>query len=192
MDLAKFAQLPAESNGSFLKFTANDNIKIVRFCYERAEDIKCRKKLYDPATRKVVYDTEDGKWTMNLRVAVYSDKNTFELMTWDRSARFGADNLLPVFEAAGGRICDTVYKITCQKAGTLDAAYTLFPLANSKDYAMPELVVDEDDGEGAIAQAPVQPAPTAQQPPLAQATQTTATAQAQPQPTVRKKQFWEE
>lgn len=139
MDLASFAKIPPESNGAFLKFTAKENIKIVRFCYERAEDIKCRQKYYDPSTRKVIWDTPEGKWMMNLKVAVYKSKTEFEIMTWDRSAAFGRDTLLPLFEAAGGDIIDTVYKITCSKAGTIDATYSFFPLRNSEDYAMPDL-----------------------------------------------------
>lgn len=141
MDLAKFAQLQPENNGAFLKFTPNDNIKIVRFCYKKPEDIQCRQKLYDPATKKVIWDTPEGKWTMSLKVAVYTSKSVFEMMSWDRSARFGADTLLPLFEAAGGDIIDTVYKITCSKAGTLDATYSFFPLKDSDAYAMPDLTL---------------------------------------------------
>ena len=149
MDLAKFAKLPPENNGSFLKFTPDDNIKIVRFCYRDASEIQVRQKLYDAATKKVIWDSPEGKWTMQLKVAVYKSKSEYELMTWDRSARFGADVLMPLFEAAGGDIIDTVYKVTCSKAGTLDASFTFFPMRDSDAYAMPTLASDVAAAEAA-------------------------------------------
>lgn len=199
MDLAKFAQLPPENNGAFLKFTPNDNIKIVRFCYEKPEDIICRQKLYDSATKKVIWDTPEGKWTMSLKVAVYTSKSEFEMMTWDRSARFGADTLLPLFEAAGGDIIDTVYKITCSKAGTLDATYSFFPLKDSDKYAMPELTPtaesDEEEGDEEIEEggdeveeeafAAVAPAPKKTAAPQSKVAATTAAPK-------KKRNFWEE
>ena len=184
MDLAKFAQLPQEQN-SFLKFTANDNVKIVRFLYgttpgvDENLGISCRQKLFDPSTKKVVWDTPEGKWTMSLKVAVYTSKTDYQLMTWDRSAAFGRDYLLPLFEAAGGRIIDTVYKITCSKAGTLDATFSFFPVKDSETYALPSL---EEPVEEAVAQPepiqtrPVQPAPQQVQPKVAVAPTATASA----------------
>lgn len=190
MDLAKFAQLPPENNGAFLKFTPNNNVKIIRFCYEKPEDISCRQKLYDPATKKVIWDTPEGRWTMSLRVAVYTSKSAFEMMTWDRSARFGADTLLPLFEAAGGDIIDTVYKITCSKAGTLDATYSFFPLKDSDAYAMPELtpVVASDSEEEVeeIEEEPIVVAATVKKAaPQSKVTATTAAPK-------KKRNFWEE
>lgn len=189
MDLAKFAKLPPENRGAFLKFTPSDNIKIVRFCYEKPEDISCRQKLYDAATKKVIWDTPEGKWTMSLKVAVYTSKVAFEMMTWDRSARFGADTLLPLFEAAGGDIIDTVYKITCSKAGTLDATYSFFPLKDSDAYAMPRLtpVVASDSEEEVeeIEEEPIVVASTVKK--AAEPASTPAAA-----PPKKKKNFWEE
>ena len=139
MDLAKFAKMPAETGGAYLKFTPSDNVKIVRFCYNRPEDIECRRKLYDPTSKKVIWDSPEGKWVTNLSVAVYKSKSEFELMKWERSAAFARDTLLPLFEAAGGKIIDTVYKVTCSKASTLDATYSFFPLKDSENYAMPDI-----------------------------------------------------
>lgn len=151
MDLAKFAQLPPEENNNYLKFKAKDNIKIVRFLYRTASEIQARQKLYDPQQRKVIWDTPEGKWTIQLKVAVYSDKDTFEIMTWDRSAAFGRDILLPQFEEVEGDICDQVYKIKCAKAGTIDASYTIVPVKDSDTYAMPDIPDykkgDEDDSD---------------------------------------------
>lgn len=190
MDLAKFAQLPPEQN-TFLKFTANDNVKIVRFLYGTTpgvdEDlgISCRQKLFDPSTKKVVWDTPEGKWTLSLKVAVYSSKTDYQLMTWDRSAAFGRDSLLPLFEAAGGRICDTIYKVTCSKAGTLDATFSFFPLKDSNSYALPSLEAEEPTAQAPVAPAtPVQQQPTVVQP-FAQPTPIAPTAP-------KKKNFWEE
>lgn len=197
MDLAKFATLPPES-GAFLKFTPKDNIKIVRFCYERPEDIQCRQKLYDPATKKVVWDSPEGKWTMSLKVAVYKSKTEFDMMTWDRSARFGADTLLPLFEAAGGDIIDTVYKITCSKAGTLDATYSFFPLKDSDAYALPDLTPaeeaaeDEDeDIEDDVEEEEEAPAPAPKKAAAKPAAKPSAATASAPAPK-KKKNFWEE
>lgn len=200
MDLAKFAQMPQEQN-SFLKFTANDNVKIVRFLYGTTpgvdEDlgISCRQKLFDSSTKKVIWDTPEGKWTMSLKVAVYTSKTEYQLMTWDRSAVFGRDYLLPLFEAAGGRIIDTVYKITCSKAGTLDATFSFFPIKDSETYAVPSLVESVEEVEEAVAQPapvqtkPVQPAPQQVQPKVAVAPTAPAFATAS---APKKKNFWEE
>lgn len=187
MDLASFAQMPAEGgNKSYLKFKQGDNIKIVRFLYDNPTQIECRKKKYENG--KVIWDSEDGKWTMNLRVAVYSSKTEYEIMTWDRSANFGRDNLLPIFEAAGGKVSDHVYKITCTKPGTLDATFTLFPLPDSDTYAVPDMT---PEAQPTTATATAQPAtqPVAQQP-VAQAVEPTPAPM--PQQPVKKKQFWEE
>ena len=188
MDLAKFAKLPPENGGAFLKFTPTDNIKIVRFCYRHADDIKCRQKMYDPATKKVIWDTPEGKWTMQLKVAVYKSKTEFEMMTWDRSARFGADVLMPLFEAAGGDIVDTVYKITCAKAGTLDATFSFFPLRDSDSYAMPTLSAETEAEEVSapeVQQSAPEPAPVRQE----QEVHPTPTQAA---PKTARKRFWEE
>ena len=194
MDLAKFAKLPPENGGSFLKFTPTDNIKIVRFCYKHPDDIKCRQKLYDPATKKVIWDSPEGRWTMQLKVAVYTSKQAYEIMTWDRSARFGADVLMPLFEAAGGDIIDTVYKVTCSKAGTLDATFSFFPLRDSDTYAMPSLTVETPSEEEASAEVPQSPSvPAAPAAPLPQKVE--AAPQAPAAPTAAKparKRFWEE
>ena len=200
MDLAKFAQMPPENNGAFLKFTPKENIKIVRFCYEKPEDIQCRQKLYDPATTKVIWDTPEGKWTMSLKVAVYTSKSAFEMMTWDRSARFGADTLLPLFEAAGGDIIDTVYKITCSKAGTLDATYSFFPLKDSDAYAMPELTPAEGEAEEEDEEVEEEEAAEEEEAPAAVSGKKPAAAKPAPAPAKtpaaaapkKKKNFWEE
>lgn len=204
MDLAKFAQMPAESGGAFLKFTPNDNIKIVRFLYPATvgtgEDygIQCRQKLYDPSTKKVIWDAPEGKWTMTLKVAVYSSKSEFATMSWDRSAVFGRDTLLPLFESAGGRICDQVYKVTCSKAGTLDAKFSFFPVKDSESYAMPNLLPEETPQE-TTTPAPAQPtpAPVAQPATFTQAPQAVQAvvnkpATAMPAPTPKKKNFWDD
>ena len=49
MNLAEYSKLPpADSgNGNYLRFRANDNTKIVRFCYADASEIVCRKKKYE-------------------------------------------------------------------------------------------------------------------------------------------------
>lgn len=203
MDLAKFATLPPENNGAFLKFTPSENIKIVRFLYHDASEIKCRQKLYDPATKKVIWDTPEGKWTMNLKVAVYSSKTEFEIMQWDRSAAFGRDVLLPLFEAAGGEICDMVYKVSCAKAGTLDAKFTFFPLKASDEYAMPDIdgggeaeeeevedeAEDEVEEEEEVAPAPVKKAAAK---PAQSATKSTPASKPTATPEKKKRNFWEE
>lgn len=190
MDLAKFAAMPQESTGAFLKFTPSENVKIVRFCYNTPEDIQARQKLYDPTTRKVIWDTPEGKWTLQLKVAVYSSKEKYDMMTWERSARFGADVLLPVFESAGGNIIDTVYKVTCTKAGTLDATYSLFPLKDSSTFAFPQVVTagesKEADDEDVFAS---QPAPAPQKN-VAPAPTTHAAPQRTTTPN-KQKNFWE-
>lgn len=194
MDLAKFAQMQPENNGAFLKFTPNDNIKIVRFCYEKPDDIQCRQKLYDPATKKVIWDTPEGKWTMSLKVAVYTSKSSFEMMTWDRSARFGADTLLPLFEAAGGDIIDTVYKITCSKAGTLDATYSFFPLKDSDAYAMPELTpaAEGSDEEEEVEEEEAPAVVSGKKPVPVVAKPAPAPGAPAAKPATKKKNFWEE
>lgn len=187
MDLASFAQMPAESgNKSYLKFKQGDNIKIVRFLYDDPTQIECRRKKYENG--KVIWDSEDGKWTMNLRVAVYKSKTEYDIMTWDRSANFGRDNLLPIFEAAGGKVSDHVYKITCMKPGTLDATFTLFALPDSVTYAVPTPEAQQPAPVTAPVQQPVTQ-PIAQQP-VAQAVEPTPAPM--PQQPVKKKQFWEE
>lgn len=204
MDLAKFAKMPAES-GAYLKFKADDNIKIVRFLYDKAEDISCRQKYYDPAQKKVIYDTPEGKWTMALKVAVYKSRAEYEIMTWDRTARFGAEVLLPIFESAGGKISDTVYKVTCTKPGTLEASFTLFPMKDSESYAMPEYSnSSEEVGGNAEAVAQTQPAQQVAQQPVANTVPQPTATQPAPAPTQapvqqsaetppkRKKNFWEE
>lgn len=200
MDLAKFAQMPAESGGAFLKFTPNDNIKVVRFLYPATvgtgEDygIQCRQKLYDPSTKKVIWDAPEGKWTMTLKVAVYSSKSEFATMSWDRSAVFGRDTLLPLFESAGGRICDQVYKVTCSKAGTLDATFSFFPVKDSEAYAMPNLLPEEETPQETTTPAPAQPTPA----PVAQpknAPSASVAPKASPTPVqapAKKKNFWDE
>ena len=204
MDLAKFAAMPPEAGGgTFLKFSPADSVKIVRFMYTTEagvdEDlgIKCRRKYFDKSTKKVVWDTPEGKWTMALKVAVYSSKTEYAFMTWDRSAAFGRDNLLPLFEAAGGRICDTVYKVTCSKAGTLDATFSFFPVKDSAAFAMPSLAeeggLDGVSDEGAEVDEDVTP-PT---PPaaVAKAASTAPKAsvpKAASAPPPKRKQFWEE
>jgi len=198
MDLAKFAQMPKENSGTFLKFTPSDNVKIVRFCYNAATDVQCRQKLFDPTTRKVIWDTPDGQWKSMLKVAVYSSKADFQFATWERSSQFCQDNLMPLWDAAGGRVCDTVYKVTCTKAGTLDATYSYFPLKDSETYAMPNMSAEEEQAE---APAVAQPAPVAQPTPVAPSP---APAPVAPQPvaqpavaqptapaTPKKKNFWE-
>lgn len=209
MDLAKFAKMPPENNGgSYLKFTPSENIKIVRFCYKKPEDIQVRRKYYDAATRKVIWDTPEGKWTANLKIAVYSSKSQFEIMTWDRSGKFCTESLLPIFEAAGGDICDMVYKITCTKAGTIDASYSIFPLGEEKSaqYAMPDLTSAEDDGSfinsaedgddapEAVEELPTRKptAPTANKP-VTNPTQSVSTGKpATAEVPRRKKNFWDE
>lgn len=187
MDLAKFAQIPPENNGVFLKFTPNDNVKIVRFLYlttaGSGEDlgILCRQKLYDAATKKVIWDAPEGKWTMTLKCAIYSSKSEFTMMSWDRSAAFGRDILLPLFESAGGRICDQVYKITCTKAGTLDAVFSFFPIKDSEAYAMPNLSAESTE----VAQeSEVPPAPITPVPPVATQTAKASAPVTKPQATV--------
>lgn len=183
MDLAKFSQLPSESGGAYLKFTPQDNVKIIRFCYNDASEIKCRQKLYDPATKKVIWDSPEGKWTMALKVAVYRSKTEFDMMTWDRSAAFGRDQLMPLFDAAGGNIIDTVYKVTCSKAGTLDATFSFFPLKNSEEYAVPDLTPTEVESEE-VEEVEVEveePAPVKKVAPAPAA-----------KPATKKKNFWEE
>lgn len=195
MDLAKFAQMPQEQN-TYLKFTPSDNVKIVRFLYGSRpgvdEDlgIPCRQKYYDPTTKKVVWDTEEGKWTLALKVAVYTSKTEYQIMTWDRSAAFGRDSLLPLFEAAGERIVDTVYKITCSKAGTLEASFSFFPMKDSTTYAMPSLESEKSPVE--------EPADTAVNTPVATEPIKQQVAQPAVEPakpvtaTPKKKNFWEE
>ncbi len=206
MDLAKFAAMPPEAGGgTFLKFTPADSVKIVRFMYTAVsgvdEDlgIKCRRKYFDKSTKKVVWDTPEGKWTMALKVAVYTSKTEYTFMTWDRSAVFGRDNLMPLFEAAGGRICDTVYKVTCSKAGTLDATFSFFPVRDSAAFAMPSLIeeggfdggaeVDEDVTPPAAVAKAASTAPKASVPKAAVAPAASAPAQKAP---TKRKQFWEE
>ena len=157
MDLAKFAQMPRDKG--FLKFTANDNVKIIRFLYgttvgvDEELGIPVRYQEFDQATKTVVYDTPGSKPTMSLRVAVYTSKNEYTIRTWSRRAdTFGADILIPLWEGAGGRICDTVYKVTCTKAGTLDAKFSFFPLKDSDTYAMPDLSEKADDAASAQPQ----------------------------------------
>ena len=198
MNLAEYSKLPpADSgNGNYLRFRANDNTKIVRFCYADASEIVCRKKKYENG--KTVWDTEDGKWSMQLRVAVYSDKQNYEIMTWDRSSHFGTHTLLPLFENAGGRICDQVYRVVCTNAGTMDATFNFFAVPDPQNYAMPDLSAQPAPAVATpTAQPTVAPAPFTQQvapTPVAPAP-TAPVAQPAPAPVAqptKKKNFWEE
>lgn len=199
MNLAEYSKLPpADSgNGNYLRFKANDNTKIIRFCYADASEIVCRKKKYENG--KTVWDTEDGKWSMQLRVAVYSDKQNYEIMTWDRSSHFGTHTLLPLFENAGGRICDQVYRVVCTNAGTMDATFNFFAVPDPQNYAMPDIsaqpAVAAPTAQPTVAPAPFtqQVAPTPVAPaPTAPVAQPAPAPVAQPTQPAKKKNFWEE
>lgn len=202
MDLAKFAAMPREKG--FLKFTQNDNVKVIRFLYgavvgvDEELGIPVRYQEFDQASKTVVYDTPNSKPTMSLKVAVYTSKNEFTVMTWNRRAdTFGADILLPLWESAGGRICDTVYKVTCTQPGTLNAKFSFFPLKDSATYAMPDLnaAAVAEVAQPAAPSAPVASQPTApvQQSFPTQPASAPAPTQAAAQPAQKSKRyFWEE
>ena len=135
---------------------------------------------------------------MQLRVAVYSDKQNYEIMTWDRSSHFGTHTLLPLFENAGGRICDQVYRVVCTNAGTMDATFNFFAVPDPQNYAMPDISAQPAPAVATpTAQPTVAPAPFTQQvapTPVAPAP-TAPVAQPAPAPVAqptKKKNFWEE
>ena len=189
MDLATFAKMP-DASGKYLKFTAKDNVKIVRFLYDTTPDvdedlgIRVRKKQYIKETNTVVWDTPEGKDVINFKLAVYSSKTEYAIMTWERSAVFGRDTALPLFRAAGGKISDTVYKITATNAGTLDAKYNFFPLKDGDAYAVP--VIESVETTDSVIEEQIQRAVAkpAQAQPTAPAPESVNTAP-------KKKNFWE-
>lgn len=191
MDLATFAKMP-DASGKYLKFTAKDNVKIVRFLYDTTPDvdedlgIRVRKKQYIKETNTVVWDTPEGKDVINFKLAVYSSKTEYAIMTWERSAVFGRDTALPLFRAAGGKISDTVYKITATNAGTLDAKYNFFPLKDGDAYAVPVIEGESEETTDSVIKEQIQRA-------VAKPSQAQPTAPA-PEPvdaTPKKKNFWE-
>lgn len=177
MNLAEYKKLDNErsSRGDFIGFEKTGDTRYLRFLYESGgeqmgSDIPLRKKKWDDAQHKYVYDTEDGQQMAILDAIEYdADGSNPRRVRWERSAYFCKNTLLPMFRNYP-RIIDGVWKITATNPKTMDASYALFPVMNADTIKYP-IIKDEPKEEGkpaepakeAQAQQPAQPAAAAPQ-----------------------------
>lgn len=153
MNLADYEKMDTErpSGGEFIKFTKQGETRYMRFLYESGgekmgEDISIRRKKWDEAAKKYVYDTEDGQLMAVLKAVEYDeDGSNPRLVKWERSAYFCKNTLLPMFRNYP-RIIDGVWKITVTNPGTMDISFSLFPVMNADTIKYP-IIKDEEKKE---------------------------------------------
>lgn len=152
MNLSEYEKLDTapRATGEYIKFEKTGDTRFLRFLYESGgdkmgEDIPVRRKKWDDAQHKFVYDTEDGTLTCALSCIEYDeDGSNPRLVIWERSAYFCKNTLLPMFRNYP-RIIDAVWKVTATNPKTTDASYSLFPVMNADTIKYPIIKADSKE-----------------------------------------------
>lgn len=150
MNLSDYEKLDTstQSSGEFIKFKKQGETRYLRFLYESGgekmgEDIQLRRKKWDDAAQKYVYDTEDGQLMSVLNAIEYDeDGKNPRFVKWERSAYFCKNTLLPMFRNYP-RIIDGVWKVTVTNPGTTDISFSLFPVMNADTVKFPIIKKEE-------------------------------------------------
>lgn len=169
MNLADYAKLDtgrgSGDRGEFISFEKTGDTKYLRFMYESGgekmgEDIPTRRKKWDDAQHKYIYDTEDGTQMCVLDCIEYDeDGKNPRRVRWERSAYFCKNTLLPMWKNYP-RIIDGVWKVTATNPKTMDASYSLFPVMNADTIKYPIIEVEKKEAtkEAPKAEPAAQPA----------------------------------
>lgn len=164
MNLSDYVKMDdnRQSRGDFISFEKTGDTKYLRFMYtsggeNMGEDIPTRRKKWDDAAHKYVYDTEDGQQMCVLDCIQYDeDGSNPRRVRWERSAYFCSHTLLPMWRNYP-RIIDGVWKVTATNPKTTDASYALFPVMNADTIKYP-IIEGEAKEEKKETPAPAQPA----------------------------------
>lgn len=167
MNLSDYAKMDkGGSRGQFIGFEKTGDTKYLRFMYESGgetigQDIKTRRKFFNPETNKYEYDTPEGTLSCVLECIEYdADGSNPRKVRWERSAYFCANTLIPMW-ANYPRIMDGVWKVTATSPKTRDATYTLFPVTNADTIKFPIDLPDEpEEAKATPKEEPKAPAPT--------------------------------
>nr|DAH56632.1 MAG TPA: hypothetical protein [Caudoviricetes sp.] len=151
MNLADYEKLDTkrEFNDNFIKFEATGDTKYLRFMYtsggdEMGKDVEFRRKKWDEAQHKFVYDTEDGQLITALKCIEYdADGKNPRPVRWERSAYFCKTVLLPAWRNYP-RIIDGVWKVTATNPKDKTAAYSLFPVMSADTIKFPIIETVEE------------------------------------------------
>lgn len=166
MNLADYTKMDTQSGdrGDFIKFEKTGETRYLRFCYNSGgdnigSDIPMRRKKWDPTQNKYVYDTEDGSLTCVLECIEYDeDGSNPRRVRWERSAYFCQNTLIPMWKNYA-HIIDGVWKVTATNPGTLDAAYSLFPVMNADTIKYPIIEGEKKEAKLEPIQEPTETKP---------------------------------